>query len=173
MKTPKTLIHNTTHLFVLLLIVPVLFLSGCNSKNGQDKKAGTQSDTITIKLTLKDYAFKPDTLRIPAGKPVKIILKNTGDAVHEFMAGKGGVAPSGMGFKQDLFRNIKVHNHGGVAMIMHSSYMIDVKPGKHASISFTLPESKKGTYQMGCFVEFNYSSKTHYDKGMKGVVIVE
>jgi uncharacterized cupredoxin-like copper-binding protein len=117
-------------------------------------------------------------------------MKNTGRVTHEFMAGKGGIAASGDGFKHDLFHNVTVHHSGGKVEMsgmnmdgmnmsnmnmreMESSFMIDVKPDEKASISFTLPKSTKGTWKMGCFFKFGQTSKTHYDAGMKGVVIVE
>jgi uncharacterized cupredoxin-like copper-binding protein len=183
-------------LTLLMLIIPVVLLTAFSKKMMaqsaalSSKSLKATGDVEVIHLTLKNFAFVPDTLRIPAGKPVKIIMKNTGSVTHEFMVGKGGFAASGDGFKQDIFHNVTVHHSGGVVKMsgmnmddmnmgnmkmgeMDSSFMIDVKPGKKASISFTLPESKKGTWNMGCFVTFGQTSKTHYDAGMKGIVIVE
>jgi uncharacterized cupredoxin-like copper-binding protein len=196
--------NKVNYFTLLLLFAPFIFLSAYSSEKGNSIKIANQSaisslesmdmkmaaDTTKIHLALKDFAFKPDTLRIPSGKPVKIIMKNTGAVVHEFMAGKDGFAASGDGFKQDLFHNVTVHHSGGIVEMsdmkmdgmnmsnmkmgeMESSFMIDVKPGKQASISFTLPESKKDAWKMGCFMAFGQTSKTHYDAGMKGVVIVE
>jgi uncharacterized cupredoxin-like copper-binding protein len=208
MKNINLLKYSNRKFFTLLvLIVPAILLSAYSRQKEGNKKMVNQSavsssksmtaaaDTITINLTLKDFAFKPDTLRIPTGTPVKIMIKNTGSVTHEFMAGVGGIAASGDGFKHDLFHNVTVHHTGGTVEMgdmdmsdmkmgnmkmggmkmrkMESGFMIDVKPGKQASISFTLPKSKKGTWKMGCFVTFGQTSKTHYDVGMKGVVIVE
>jgi uncharacterized cupredoxin-like copper-binding protein len=214
MKNKINLLKNNPFRFftLSLLIIPAVLLTAFSNKKGGNEKVTNQviiptakpafikaaADTTVIHLKLKDFAFKPDTLRIPAGEPVKIMMKNTGKVTHEFMAGKGGIAASGDGFKQDLFHNVTVHHTGGTVEMsgmnmgdmnmsgmkmdsmkmgkmkkMESSFMIDVKPGKKASISFTLPESTKGTWKMGCFFKFGQTSKTHYDAGMKGVVIVE
>ncbi|HYW35316.1 MAG TPA: DUF2231 domain-containing protein [Balneolaceae bacterium] len=136
------------------------------------KTSPSATDTVTIPLTLKDYAYVPDTLKIPTGKPVKIMLKNTGKMIHEFMAGKGGVRSDEHGFKQSLFSKVSVNNSGGMVET-DPSFMIDLKPGNKASISFTLPASKKGTWKMGCFRQYKKTDKTHYDIGMKGVIIVK
>jgi uncharacterized cupredoxin-like copper-binding protein len=209
MKNKINLLKNNNRRFftLLTLIAPIILLAAFSKKKGKNEKMKSQVtasttkpmsmkaaadtvDTKVIHLTLKNFAFIPDTLQIPAGKRVKIMIKNTGTVVHEFMAGKGGIAASGDGFKQDLFHNVTVHHSGGMVEMsgmnmdnmnmenmkmekMESSFMIDVKPGKKASISFTLPETTKGTWKMGCFVTFGQTSKTHYDVGMKGVVIVE
>jgi plastocyanin len=196
MKNKINLLKNNNPRFftLLLLIIPAVLLTAFSNKKGGNEKVTNQvtiptakpalikgaADTTVIHLTLKDFAFVPDTLRIPAEKPVKIMIKNTGTVTHEFMAGKGRIAASGDGFKQDLFNNVIVHNSGGKVEMsgmnmekMESSFMIDVKPDEKATISFTLPKSTKGTWKMGCFFKFGQTSKTHYDAGMKGVVIVE
>jgi uncharacterized cupredoxin-like copper-binding protein len=48
--------------------------------------------------------------------------------------------------------------------------MIALEPGDSGTISFTLPESKTGTWKIGCF---ETTAKTsHYKFGMKGVLTV-
>lgn len=137
--------------------------------NMMDMPVSSADKMVTINLKLKEFAYKPDTLRIPAGKPVKIILDNIGQLTHEFMAGRGGIRPDGDGFQKGLFQNVKIYHSGG--MVETDPFMIDVKPGEQASVAFTLPPSKKGVWKMGCFLKAD--NKTHYQLGMKGVVIVK
>jgi hypothetical protein len=68
-----------------LLIIPAVLLTAFSNKKGGNEKVTNQvtiptakpvlikgaADTTVIHLALKDFAFKPDTLRIPSRKLVK------------------------------------------------------------------------------------------------------
>lgn len=169
-------------IYIIFSLLILFLMSACSNNSHSKVKMKNQSvaastalratanDTTVLHLQLKDFTYVPDTLRIPAGKPVKIMMKNTGTVVHEFMAGKGGVRKDKHGFRKSLFRGITVHSHHGMVGT-NPSYMMDIKPKHSASISFTLPASDKGTWKMGCFRMLG--NKTHYQLGMKGIVIVQ
>lgn len=42
------------------------------------------ADTPVFNLTIKDHKFIPDTLEIPAGQKVKLVVKNEGPGAEEF-----------------------------------------------------------------------------------------
>ncbi|GMQ82994.1 MAG: hypothetical protein BMS9Abin05_2465 [Rhodothermia bacterium] len=169
---------------------------------------------VVINVKMSDFAFTPDTLRIPAGQTVKLVLENVGVVAHEFMAGRD-VASDESAFSEDLFARVDVEmgvgkgmddmNHEGMGMDMddmNHEGMEGMKEGhrpgqeaedhEHAekaevhehggddhgtmlllegkatgSMRFTLPESKRGTWAIGCFLP------GHYQAGMKGILIVE
>jgi uncharacterized cupredoxin-like copper-binding protein len=68
--------------------------------------AGQQTEPLRIEVTLDDYSFAPEPLRIPAGRPVTLVIRNAGRVAHEFMAGRE-VADND--FRQDLFADLHVN----------------------------------------------------------------
>ncbi|MFB6231511.1 MAG: cupredoxin domain-containing protein [Salinibacter sp.] len=78
---------------------------GTNSNAATSSMAGTSAKVIEV--TMKDFAFKPSTLTVPAGKKVTLKFTNTGKVEHEFMAGKK-MAGEGEGFENDLFAGVSV-----------------------------------------------------------------
>ncbi len=38
----------------------------------------------TVQLTARDGRFYPDTLNVPAGKPIKVVFRNDGPGLEEF-----------------------------------------------------------------------------------------
>lgn len=129
----------------------------------------------TIRITMKDFKFVPKKINIPTGEKVVIKFKNKGRMDHEFLAGKD-VKKDGMGFKTDFFSNINVKmtvNGKQVSndrMNKNIGTMMYLKPGQHGTMTFTVPSSKAGRYEIGCFKKMG--EKTHYAIGMKGTMIV-
>ena len=64
------------------------------------------TETLRIDVTLDEYSFSPDPLRIPAGREVTLVIRNAGRVGHEFMAGRD---PEGNDFTQDLFAGLHVN----------------------------------------------------------------
>jgi len=149
---------------------------------------------VVIEMTMADFSFSPAILRIPAGRPVKLVFENTGAMEHEFMAGRTTVNGD---FATDLFANIDVemgsedaanhdpadaaahdhpepatHVHADPAEHMHAEgqdghgTMIGVGAGARRSMTFELPADLLGEWEMACFIP------GHYDGGMHGTVIV-
>jgi hypothetical protein len=77
----------------------------------------------------------------------------------------------GMKMKKDDHGEKKM---GGMKMKMkgpeadHPGFMITLLPKGNATITFTVPKSKVGTWEMGCFTE----DGVHYKEGMRGTFIV-
>ena len=65
-----------------------------------------ETDTLRIEVTLNEYSFSPEPLRIPAGRPVTLVIRNAGRVAHEFMAGRD---VEGNDFEQDLFADLHVN----------------------------------------------------------------
>ena len=70
--------------------------------HAHDAAAG---DPLVIEVNMADYSFSPEALRIPAGQLVQLVFTNTGEAEHEFMAGRT-VADGD--FAVDLFAGLDV-----------------------------------------------------------------
>ena len=66
-----------------ILICPVL-LMGC---------AGASQQTVTeITVEATDFTYDPVSITIPAGQPVTLTLKNTGEVEHDFLIDNINVA---------------------------------------------------------------------------------
>ena len=167
--------------------------------------AAQEQQVVRIEVTLDEYSFSPDPLRIPAGRPVTLVIRNVGRFPHEFMAGRD---VAGDDFEKDLFADLHVNiekvemdhvDHGSDATAEHEQVehehgatepahgdgeqeaagghahgeghdhgtMVENQPGETHLMSFTLPESRRGEWNTGCFLP------GHYDKGMHGKLIVE
>ena len=155
-----------------------------------DADAGVAAtvDTVRIEVTLREFSFTPDTIRVPAGQPVTLVITNAGTIPHEFMAGHG---MEEKGFEQDLFAGVHVnmtmggmesekgeHGHAGggneaaaeeedEAGEDHHGTMIMAAVGQTVYMSFTLPESRRGVWTTGCFLP------GHARAGMIGTLVVE
>ena len=68
--------------------------------------AGQEAEPLRIDVTLNEYSFAPEPLRIPAGRLVTLVIRNAGKVPHEFMAGREVV---GNDFRQDLFADLHVN----------------------------------------------------------------
>jgi uncharacterized cupredoxin-like copper-binding protein len=68
--------------------------------------AGPEEVTLRIGVTLNEYSFAPEPIRIPAGRPVTLVIRNAGKVPHEFMAGR---EVEGNDFRQDLFADLHVN----------------------------------------------------------------
>ncbi len=69
-------------------------------------EAAGQEEAVRIEVTLDEYSFSPDPLRIPAGRPVTLVIRNVGRFQHEFMAGRD---VAGDDFEHDLFADLHVN----------------------------------------------------------------
>jgi plastocyanin len=74
----------------------------------------------------------------------------TGMGGHSSMGGMGGTGSAAMKMGE---------GHG---------FMVQLKPGGKATIRFTVPASRAGLWEMGCFAE----DGQHYSEGMKGSFVV-
>ena len=81
----------------------LLAVTGAEAQHQHDGDAAAQP--VVIEVDMRDYAFSPTPLRIPAGQPVMLVFSNTGDVEHEFMAGR---TPVNGDFQVDLFEGVAV-----------------------------------------------------------------
>ena len=88
-------------------LVPLVVLVGAGGLGSSSVlAAGQEAEPLRIDVTLTEYSFAPDPLRIPAGRPVTLVIRNAGKVPHEFMAGR---EVEGNEFRQDLFADLHVN----------------------------------------------------------------
>lgn len=172
-----------------LLILPALAAGNHLEKatnHGEVSAHNHALHTINVEVTLGDYWFKPDTMQVQAGHKVVLHLKNKGTVEHEFMAGKM-VSDDMDQFKKGLFSGVSIEKNvqsedsesgeehmeeeGHEGEEEHEGKMIALEPGQSGTMSFTLPESRTGTWKIGCFE--TTADTPHYQFGMKGVLVVK
>ncbi|MBI4320577.1 MAG: hypothetical protein HY675_18965 [Chloroflexi bacterium] len=138
-----------------------LLLAGCVS----------QGSSHQLKLTLGDFYFKPDTLQVKVGQRVQIEIINEGKVEHEIMIGHAVELKNGRPehFEHDFFERVVVELGGEKARLEREEghgTMIVVAPGGRAIVTFTVPASRLGEWEIGCF------RSAHYESGMKGKLVV-
>ncbi len=125
-----------------ILIVLSLVLAGCAS--------ATTGASTTLSVELTDFAFKPATFTVPAGKEITVTVTNKGANVHEFVIMKAGTKvdpPFGDKDEGNIYWEID-----------------DVQSGQTKTGKFTAPGP--GTYQIVC------GQPRHIEMGMVGTLTV-
>jgi len=104
----------------ILTVLPIAMLIftgyGGSSSALPSQGAPFDSDTLQIQVTLDEFSISPNPLRIPAGRPVTLVIKNAGVVPHEFMAGH---EPQGDDFGHDLFAGLDVEISDETAVSDH------------------------------------------------------
>ena len=115
-----------------------------------DAKAGLRSVEFTMTDTMR---FTPDKLEVKQGETIKLVLRNNGAVLHEFV----------LGTKKEL------DEHAALMVkfptMEHSEpYMAHVAPGKTGEIIWTF--NRAGDFDFACLIAGDYSA------GMVGKVKV-
>lgn len=97
--------------------------------------------------------FTPDALQVRQGETVKLVMKNEGQMLHEFVIG------TAKELEDHAALMVKFPN------MEHSEpYMAHVNPGKTGSIVWTF--NKAGEFDFACLIA------GHYQAGMVGKITV-
>jgi uncharacterized cupredoxin-like copper-binding protein len=130
---------------------------------------GGQEEPQVLTVRMSEFAFSPDSITIEAGREVQLTLVNDGALEHEFLVGRN----PGEGFETDLFDRDasqvtilggEEYAEGSPEDIAEEGYHVEVEPGGQVTLSFTVPASKAGDWEMGCFID----EGAHYLAGMHG-----
>jgi uncharacterized cupredoxin-like copper-binding protein len=147
---------------LVLLVIFAAAMSGCGNKVVEK-----------IEIHLSEFAFDPNLITFPAGAEVHLILINDGALEHELLIGRN----PGDGYEVDLFdhdpNNVEASGGEGFHVrsdeeIAEEGYHVELEPGASGTLIFTVPESKIGEWEMGCFLD----GGVHYESGMHGTVTV-
>ena len=97
---------NAIRMLGVLASALVVLMSAGSPGSSTVQAAGQEAVTLRIGVTLNEYSFGPEPLRIPAGRPVTLVIRNAGKVPHEFMAGR---EVEDTDFRQDLFADLHVN----------------------------------------------------------------
>ena len=104
MRKPNAI--RTLGVLASALVVLVVLVGAGGSGSSSVLAAGQEAEPLRIDVTLNEYSFAPEPLRIPVGRPVTLVIRNAGKVPHEFMAGR---EVEGNDFRQDLFADLHVN----------------------------------------------------------------
>ena len=119
---------------------------------GDAKAAGVKPRTIELTMT-DNMRFTPDRIDVKQGETVKLVFRNNGALLHEFV----------LGTKKEL------EEHAALmlkfpTMEHDEPYMAHVKPGQTGAIVWTF--NRAGDFDFACLIA------GHYQAGMVGMVKV-
>ena len=137
-------------------------------------------------VTLTEFTIQPGILHLRTGEKVELIVRNRGEAEHEWSVGRGLIdTPYEKGFRTDLLAILQPRLSGRgyeVAKLMTTNLdtpegiegetptrlgqEVDLQPGGQAVLRFTVPRQAKGRWEMGCFLPGQYES------GMYGSILI-
>jgi len=129
-------------------LVFAVLLTSC----GGDAKPSTE---LTLDAT--DFAYSPLSITIPAGEPVLLTLKNSGNLEHDFVIEKIDV-------KTDVIQDSGSDAHHAHGAEANYDLHFSAQGGETSVIQFTV--SEPGAYQFFCSVA------GHKEAGMIGELIV-
>lgn len=151
----------------MMIVVLGWALSGCRVAPQSAAPIGT-----FIQLQMGELYFKPEPIRLKAGETVQLELINEGQQEHEFMVGREVEMHQGQpdGYATDFFKGVKLSHkteNGKTQQESGHGTMVMLDGNSKATLTFKVPDNRKGEWEVGCFVI------GHYQSGMKGKLIVE
>jgi uncharacterized cupredoxin-like copper-binding protein len=132
---------------VVLITALVLALAACGGSDNSDE--AKTSDAHTVDIEMRDIAFSPDQITVPAGKEIRLVFHNAGKVDHDAFIGDEMAQRD---HEAEMKDDMGGMHHG-------DSDAITVKPGKTGTLTHTFKAGDRvliGCHQPG-----------HYAGGMK------
>ena len=136
---------------VVVATLAVLLLAGAASSS-----FAQEAEALRIDVTLDEYSFSPEPLRIPAGREVTLVIRNVGRVAHEFMAGR---EPEGDDFRQDLFADLHVNIEQAEAG--HAEHAEDAGHDDHAGHDADAGHDEHADHDAGAHADQTADAQEH------------
>ncbi|MEP7286820.1 MAG: hypothetical protein ABI947_13755 [Chloroflexota bacterium] len=188
--------------FISLCVAIVIAAIGVFSATITVRSEGEEATKITI--LMNEYTFQQEgqqeglPITVIAGQLYSLTLKNTGKFVHEIWLGKDPIKQADGhvdGYATGLFDGVEMTITGAQGA-QNQEFEISTKgltevvlnPDQSITLAFTLPDSTKGKWEIGCFQPMPMPDGptptadpkmtpmpmvTHYFYGMKETLIVK
>jgi uncharacterized cupredoxin-like copper-binding protein len=128
-------------------------------------EAMTEATGETVVVEASEFKFAPSTIRIPAGKPVKVVLNNGGNIEHEILIRDLSVKIVATETSHDM------HSAGEAGMRAMSEHVkagrFHVHAGPGGEASEVMQADAAGTYDFACEIP------GHKEAGMVGRIEVQ
>jgi uncharacterized cupredoxin-like copper-binding protein len=121
-------------------------------------KAANWDAMETVTVELEDFSYSPQDLKLKAGQPYKLVIKNTGEKDHYYTAVDF--------FKNVAWRKVQTPKPNGAEIKAPYFNAIEVYKGGGTAELFFVPVTK-GEYEVHCTID------DHKDKGMHGSITIE
>jgi uncharacterized cupredoxin-like copper-binding protein len=139
--------RTTSRLFVLALVL-TLTLAAC----GGAAAGPSSTEPKTITLTLNEFQFQPAEIITNVGQPIKLVLKNNGTVLHDFVSTDAIV--------EVMEEHGAMHDMSGMQTAMHAA----IEAGQESTLEFKAP---------GRYVYVLLHGPGHKEAGMTGKLIVK
>ena len=130
-----------------LALVLTFTLAACGGS------AANSTEPKTITLAMNEFQFQPAEITVNVGQPVKLMLKNNGTVLHDFVSTDAMV--------EVMEEHGAAHDMAGMPTAMHAA----VEAGQQSTLEFKATQA--GTYTFYCTVA------GHKEAGMTGKLIVK
>lgn len=127
-----------------------------------------------LEITLQDYRFDNPEFVLPAGEPVTLRFVNRDEVSHHLTFGRGLVEENdrAVGFEEDLLAGLDLRVTPPGAEVEpvppYRGTTVLARGGETVSVELTLPEDRRGTWELGCFT----GRGCHYRAGLAAEVTV-
>ncbi len=118
--------------------------------NAWDRTHSTDPGTVRIQSVPNQLQFSPKQLRVPAGKPVRLLFDNPDPMLHNLVIVKPGAAEEVGTLADKMVRHTNAAANSYVpksSKVLFSSELVE--PGAHAELNFTAP-AQPGIYPILC-----------------------
>jgi uncharacterized cupredoxin-like copper-binding protein len=119
---------------------------------GRAGKLAEAKRTVAVEMS-DQYRFKPSTLKVKQGETVRLVFRNTGAQVHEWVIG----TPKEIAEHAALMRRFPNMEHDEV-------HNVHVPPGEERELVWQF--NRPGTFEFACLLP------GHHEAGMKGTAEV-
>lgn len=130
-----------------LALVLTFILAACGGA------ASGTTDPRTVTLTLNEFQFQPAEITVNVGQPIKLVLKNNGTVLHDFVSTDAMV--------EVIEEHGAAHNMAGMETNMHAA----IEAGQQSTLEFKATQA--GAYTFYCTIA------GHKEAGMTGKLIVK
>ena len=138
--------RTTVRLLTLALIL-TFALAACGGA------ASNSTAPKTVTLTLNEFQFQPAEITANVGQPIKLVLKNNGTVLHDFVSTDAMV--------EVMEEHGAEHDMAGMQTNMHAA----IEAGQQSTLEFKATQA--GTYTFYCTIA------GHKEAGMVGKLIVK
>lgn len=138
--------RHTIRMIAMMVAVLALGVVGLQHGTNAYAVAMAKPRPVTVKVVLRDFTISMSRHNLPAGKPIRFVITNRGQAEHETVLERAGAVDKALEVRGREYE------------------ADDIAPGTTRTVTWIVPHA--GTYQLACHMP------GHYQMGMKTLFTV-